>query len=140
MPTVIPALTVAQILEDATLGTQGTDIFVGGPTARQELTKRAALFCLQTGGPPPVPNFRGPGGIQKSFYEHRVQVIIRGSIDGLEAGRTKAIAVRDALHLVTPLPTGYLKVSVDESSPIWFRYNKTNNPQWSVNAILWEQV
>lgn len=137
MPT--PDLDVADHLAAAVpapdLGTVGVDIFRGPvrPAVAGHVP-HAAIFVLATGGPAPEPYFR-VGASSASFYKVSVQVRVRGNVEKFLDAQTKALQVRDKLHLAEI--AGYVAVKVLQSEPIYLGQDDLEHHEFSVNATLW---
>lgn len=130
------ATLVATRLQAASMGTMGTDIFVG--TEEPDGTAgipAAAIFCVPTGGPA-QDDFCGsaPHGINMQ----RVQVVVRGAREAPATAAQKARDVWDALHLCTI--TNVLRCATQQSAPVDMGKNDQEQPRWSINLELWMQV
>jgi len=112
----------------------GATIFRGPVRPASNVVPHAAVFVLATGGPPPQPYFRVGAG-SASFYQVNVQVRVRSEPEKFGAGQTKALQVRDKLHLATI--AGYVACKVLNSEPLYLGKDDTEHDEWSVNATLW---
>lgn len=127
---------VATRLQAASMGTLGTDIFIGAEQPSISTgVPAAAIFCVATGGPA-QDDFCGdaPHGINTQ----RVQVVVRGAAEDPETVFTKARNVWDALHLCTI--TNVLRCATQQSGPVDMGKNDQEQPRWSINLELWAQV
>lgn len=137
MPT--PDIDVANHLAAAVpapdLGIVGTDIFRGPVRpAKVGFVPHAAIFVLATGGPAPSPYF-SVAGVSASFYKVSVQVRVRSNVEKFGDAQTKALQVRDKLHLANI--AGYVACKVLQSEPIYLGQDDLEHHEFSVNATLW---
>ncbi len=115
--------------------TEGVNLFVGRVT---DEAPDASVFCLPGVSLPPQPVLNGaPQDLR--FYG--VQVLVRGSREGLEAAADLADLVRDALNHAKPLvgagPDQYTTVELDQASPLRLKEDKNDRPRFSVNVTAW---
>lgn len=111
----------------------GATVYVGPvrPAAPPAVPFKS-VFCLSTGGPPPVPYMDGTA---TSWRFYRVQCWIRGEPNDFAATQTIADAVWTALHTATI--SGYTRVTVDSSAPLYLgRDSLTGCHEFTVNCIL----
>lgn len=137
-----PALIVAQKLDTITGliladgATPGANLFAS-PVLPAEVSgtgvPNAAVFVRASGGAPPVPNM-GSAGASSTWYP-RVQVIVRGDVNGEDTARALANLIRETLHRATL--TGYVSCLVVDSSPIELGKDTGGHPLFSLNVELW---
>jgi hypothetical protein len=102
--------------------------------ARPPTVPHAALFVLATGGPAPDLYFRVGAG-SASFYRVNVQVRVRSEVEKFGDAQTKAVQVRDKLHLAEL--AGYVACKVLSSEPLYLGQDDTEHHEFSVNVTLW---
>lgn len=119
--------------------TKGSTVFMGPVVAQKPTIPQQSIFCLDTGGPPPVPDM---GTAQDTFRSFSVQSMVRSSVKAFEAGQTLARAVWELLdRAASPAAPGdgYLLGGVQllQSSPIYLGLDGTDHHKWSINASVW---
>lgn len=122
-------------LATAGLGTLGTSMF-SGPMIDAEAPSPvldAAMFCMEYGGPRPVP-YMGQGG--KSNYIARVQVTIRGDRRERPAAKARGELVISTLHCASV--SGWEASFADQPTPTWLRFDDKERPLYTVNVELWK--
>ena len=117
---------IVTAIENASLGTSGTDLF-RGPMRDGDGFPDAAVTVLETGGLPPVPDLTGRDG--KDLRVKRVQIQVRGAKNGYTAAKTKVDAIFTALH--KQAPAGYVGWECDE--PIYVEIDTKRRDRWSLN-------
>ena len=121
--------------------TAGTNLFSGPVRAYTILeagtvvVPHKAVFCLATGGPPPMSFVNGGSGTDYNWSV--VQIRIRsdiGSTSDFADGQTLARAVRDRLHKA--VVTGYIEIRVRESEPNYLAQDDDGHHEWSINLEM----
>lgn len=129
-----PALDVAQFLDGKAAGSLtlalGSTLFVGF-MRRADRTPSAAVFVVNTGGPPPVPYLNGD---RDAMFRPTVQVMIRGPVNDLEAGETIARAVFAWLH--QQAISDYVATLARDSAPAFLGLDGDDRGTWSINLEL----
>ncbi|MHA1809369.1 MAG: minor capsid protein [Candidatus Heimdallarchaeaceae archaeon] len=117
-----PSQDFKDILVDASIGTFGTDIFIG----KEPDSPNACVTLYDTGGFPPQVN-------NKLDYP-TVQVRIRGEVRGYQNAYAKAENIKDALHAQGNITQGSTKYSIWCMSDILFiGYDDKDRPLFTVN-------
>ena len=118
-----PAIDVKDVLDDAALGTFGTDLFV----SKLPDSPDACVCVFDTGGFAPESGY---------VYERpTVQVQVRGAVGAYEAAYNKAVAVKNALHDLHNQSWGvsrYIGIWA-MSDVLHLGYDDKNRPLFSVN-------
>lgn len=120
-------------------GNVGANVWTGPVQAQGPTVPHNAIFCLETGGPPPVPDM---GAAQDTFRSFSVQTMVRSNVDARAVGDTLARAVWELLDR-TAAPTaptdGYLSGGIQllQSNPIYLGLDDTEHHKWSINASVW---
>lgn len=123
-----PALAAVTQLAGAGLSlVAGTNVFDGPVRAAGAHVPSKAVFCLLTGGPPPL--FQS--GQAREVRRSTVQVRVRSEPGKFEAGETLARGCRDALQLARP--EGFVAFVVRESEPIYLGADERGHHEWSLN-------
>src|SRR5574343_1676832 len=88
-----------------------------------------AVFCLETGGPAPVPYIDAATHGDTWFFD--VQVMVRGDRESRKEALTLARGIRNALHRASP--SGYLACVALQSTPTPLGFDGSERPLFSVN-------
>lgn len=126
------AVVVARIDAQTSL-TSGTDLFRGPerPPDPDSGMPHAAVFVRLNGG-----TNSHDMGVASSDRMYRLQVVIRGNVDGRAAAITTANACLSAVTRVFPSETGYVWMTSRDAS--WFDQgvDDTEHPRLSFNVQL----
>ncbi len=123
-----PASVVAALLNGSQGLVLGTNLFLGEARGAEDWIPSLAVFCLTSGGAPPVP-YLSSG---TAYYQATVQIRIRAGVDGLEAGETLGRALLKLIHMKQP--AGCVASFVREAHPLYMGTDEANRPQWVINA------
>ena len=126
-----PDLDLANHLAAQGLGTVATDIFAGPMKPPSSQIAKASIFCISTGGLPPVPYLDAS---TSDFNVATVQVLVRGDVGAYSTAQTKAMNARDAIQRA--VIAGYVAVYVRESNPNFIGLDDTEHPMFTLNAEL----
>ena len=119
---------VATRLQTAGVGTVGTDIFRGPERVPATGVPDVAVFVLASGGAPASPYL----GTATDWHEVALQLLVRGAVNAYETARTKALAVRAALHRCTL--SGYTLCMVRESEPLYLGRDHEGRHEFALNV------
>lgn len=109
----------------------GANVYLGGVRVPNPPTMpHAAIFVREVGGPPPSPYM---DGTSTDYRVVRVQCHIRGAPNDYAATKTVADAVYSAMQKA-PI-SGYTRVVVETSSPIYIGLDELECPEFIVNVL-----
>jgi hypothetical protein len=126
-----PDFDLATHLATQGLGTVSTDIFAGPQRPSSAQIPQAVIFCISSGGSPPVPYLDGSSS---DFSAASVQVLVRGDVGAYAAAQVTARLVMVATQRA--VIGGYVAVYVNESDPNFLGLDDTEHPMFSINAIM----
>ena len=126
-----PDLDLATHLQTIGLGTLASDIFAGPTRPPSASISKASIFCISTGGLPPLPYLDGS---QSDFSAATVQVLVRGEVGAYALTQTKARSALAAIQRA--VISGYVAVYVRESDPNFIGLDDTEHPIFTLNAEM----
>lgn len=139
-PTTGPEIVIATMLETASVGTVGEDIFYGPEQPHHaSVVPHLSSWVVTYGGPAPMPYFKG----EQDFREFAVQVLTRGNPGDFSGGLSRARATWLALQRGTipgaQVTEGYITRGslVRESDPVFLGRDDLERPRWVTNVRLW---
>ena len=134
MPTSLtPDAAVVTHLAAAGLGlTAGTNLFRGPVRPVGNGVPDKAVFCLETGGAPPVPYINAAS--HGDTWTFDIQVRVRGDREAFATTRNLARSIRNTHHRATI--SGYLSVTATESAPRPMGFDGGERPEFSLNVKL----
>lgn len=94
-----------------------------------DTSQAPAVFCLNTGGPPPDQYL---GGHRKALYRAMVQVMVRGPAGDDHAGELIAREVLAWLNM--QVVSGYVSWNCRDSAPAYLGVDRDQHGQWSINV------
>ena len=106
-------------------------IFIGGARRAGNGIPHKAVFVSQNGGYPPSEYM---GGVSTTYYARTVQVRVRGDVNDYAAGLTLANAAHNALQRATI--SGYVRVTCNQSAPMYMGFDEVEHPEWSFDCTL----
>lgn len=127
-----PYVEIGSLLQNAAVGTVGTNIFYGPERANNYSAIPAdCVFINVTGGRAPI-NLMQENKSCLWYYD--VQVIVRAGINTYQTGIAKAKTVMKTLNRATV--SGYFWCTVQQSYPVYIGLNENMHHRWTVNVIL----
>jgi hypothetical protein len=118
-----PAANIATLLQTASIGTLGTDLFVG----RLPETVNYAISVFDSGGPTPSPKWA------RDYKD--IQIIVRGDVNGYSTAWDKAESIKTYLLGLANQTIGtdvYSNFNM-RTDNTFIGYNENNCPQFSLN-------
>lgn len=135
MPATAPDTIIAEQLVSV-LGSPwalGTNLFTGPVRPAQNAIPHQAIFCLDTGGPAPLPYLGGSSA--PNYSRPHVQVRVRSVPGDFAGGLDLARNVAAALNKASL--TGYAACLLQQSTPNYLGMDAADHHEWSVNVELW---
>lgn len=123
-----PAASLAAAAQTLTLGTVGTDMFVGLARRTDATVPRKAIFFQDYGGAQPEPYF---GTAKQSVWAPRVQVLVRDEPAQYQRGENTCRSVLEKLHRATV--SGFVDVLALQSSPTPIGPDGDGCHRWTMN-------
>lgn len=131
-----PAMAVATILaaESSLRLRIGRNLFLGPLRPPGAQVPAEVVFCLNDGGPAPVPYLGNSG----DFHRASVEVTLRGGPDNVEASETLARGCMEALQ--RQQPAGYITMLVQQSQPIYQGADNEGRHLWGIRVECWHRT
>jgi hypothetical protein len=119
---------------DAQVGslTDGTNLFRGKMRGKGANMPSSVVFCLATGGDPPMTYIQGTTKV--SLRNSMVQVLVRSPQNEFGTGQTLARTIRDTLHAASI--SGYIGVRVNEAEPNQLYEETSKHFIWTLNVEM----
>jgi hypothetical protein len=129
-----PALDLVNYLSGKAAGAitlaTGSNLFAGQMRST-DTTASPGVWCLNTGGPAPIPYL---GGHRSSWFRPTVQLMVRGPMGDQLAGEAIARDVLSWVHQATV--AGYAAVFARDSAPAYLGEDQGPHGLWSINVEL----
>jgi len=126
------AVLAARLVAAASL-TLGTNLFIGPerPPDPGSGMPHAAVFVRQYGG-----TYRTDLGVDAGERVYKMQVLVRGDVDGRPAATATANTCLAACQRVDPTETGYIELHSTDAGWIDLGVDDTEHPRLSFNVKL----
>ena len=112
----------------------GVTTFIGFVRpAQPPMIPHKAVFVLESGGLPPQPFMDGS---TTAWRRPRVNIRVRGEPNDYATGRDLANSIWSRFQQSTSVTGSWVRVTCDQSLPMFLGLDAFSCPEWSVNVTL----